>query len=300
MTDARMLEQMTSSDGFIAALDQSGGSTPGALRQYGVPETAYNGDKEMYAAVHAMRVRIMSSPAFTGKKVLGAILFEMTMDGEAHGLPVPTYLWEKRGVVPFLKVDKGLAAEADGVQLMKPMPDLDPLLARAVKLGVFGTKMRSVINHANPAGVKAIVDQQFDVGLQIAKHGLVPIIEPEVSIKAPDKAEAETLLRDAITKRLDALPGDVKVMLKLTIPSKPDFYLPLVKHPKIVRVVALSGGYSRSESCKLLAQNHGVIASFSRALAEGLKFSMTDAEFDAALAESIEEIYDASKNKIAA
>jgi fructose-bisphosphate aldolase class I len=300
MADARMLEQMTANDGFIAALDQSGGSTPGALRQYGVPETAYNGDKEMYAAVHAMRVRIMSSPAFTGKKVLGAILFEMTMDGEAHGLPVPTFLWEKRGVIPFLKVDKGLAAEADGVQLMKPMPDLDALLERAVKKGVFGTKMRSVINHANPAGVAAIVDQQFDVGLQIAKHGLVPIIEPEVSIKAADKVECEALLRDAIAKRLDALPADVKVMLKLTIPSKPDFFLPLVKHPKIVRVVALSGGYSRTESCKLLAQNHGLIASFSRALAEGLKFSMTDAEFDAALAASIDEIYGASKDKIAA
>jgi fructose-bisphosphate aldolase class I len=222
------------------------------------------------------------------------------MDGEAHGQPVPTYLWEKRGVIPFLKVDKGLAAEADGVQLMKPMPELDALLERAVKKGVFGTKMRSVINHANPAGVKAIVDQQFDVGLQIAKHGLVPIIEPEVSIKAADKVECEALLRDAISKRLDALPADVKVMLKLTIPTKADFFLPLVKHPKIVRVVALSGGYTRSDACKLLAQNHGMIASFSRALAEALKFSMTDAEFDAALAASIDEIYTASKVKVAA
>ena len=300
MSDARQLEQMTTKDGFIAALDQSGGSTPGALRLYGVTESDYNGEKEMYAAVHAFRVRIMSSPAFTGAKVLGAILFEMTMDGEAHGQPVPTYLWEKRGVVPFLKVDKGLAAEADGVQLMKPIPDLDALLERAVKKGIFGTKKRSVINHANPKGVNAIVDQQFEIGLQIAKHGLVPIIEPEVSIKATDKAECEVLLRDAITKRLDALPVGVKVMLKLTIPSKPDFFLPLVKHPKIVRVVALSGGYSRSDSCKLLAQNHGMIASFSRALAEGLKKQMSDAEFDAALASYIDEIYTASKVKVAA
>jgi len=300
MSDARQLEQMTTKDGFIAALDQSGGSTPGALRLYGVNESDYNGEKEMYAAVHAFRVRIMSSPAFTGAKVLGAILFEMTMDGEAHGQPVPTYLWEKRGVVPFLKVDKGLAAEADGVQLMKPIPDLDALLERAVKKGIFGTKKRSVINHANPKGVNAIVDQQFEIGLQIAKHGLVPIIEPEVSIKAADKAEAEALLLPALTKRLDALPADVKVMLKLTIPSKPDFYLPLVKHPKIVRVVALSGGYSRAESNRLLAQNHGIIASFSRALAEGLKKQMSDAEFDAALASYIDEIYTASKVKVAA
>ena len=300
MSDARQLEQMTTKDGFIAALDQSGGSTPGALRLYGVNESDYNGEKEMYAAVHAFRVRIMSSPAFTGAKVLGAILFEMTMDGEAHGQPVPTYLWEKRGVVPFLKVDKGLAAEADGVQLMKPIPDLDALLERAVKKGIFGTKKRSVINHANPKGVNAIVDQQFEIGLQIAKHGLVPIIEPEVSIKAADKAEAEALLLPALTKRLDALPAGVKVMLKLTIPSKPDFYLPLVKHPKIVRVVALSGGYSRAESNRLLAQNHGIIASFSRALAEGLKKQMSDAEFDAALASYIDEIYTASKVKVAA
>ena len=300
MAHAGMLEQMAVKSGFIAALDQSGGSTPGALKQYGVPETAYKNEAEMMALVHEMRVRIMSSPAFTGDKVIAAILFEATMDGEAKGLPVPTYLWRERRVVPILKVDKGLAAEADGVQLMKFDPALDKLLERAVAKGVFGTKMRSVIHHASRSGVTANVGQQFDVGLQIARHGLVPIIEPEVSIKAPDKAEAETLLRDAILKRLDALPDGVKVMLKLTIPSTPDFFLPLVKHPNIVRVVALSGGYSRAEACKLLAQNHGMIASFSRALAEGLRHDMTDAEFNAALAASIDEIYRASTDKVAA
>jgi fructose-bisphosphate aldolase, class I len=300
MVDSRMLEQMATKGGFIAALDQSGGSTPGALRQYGVPESAYNGETEMYAAVHAMRVRIMTAPAFTGAKVLAAILFEATMDGEAKGLAVPTYLWKERGIVPLLKVDKGLAAEADGVALMKPMPDLNALLDRAVAKGVFGTKMRSVIHKASPTGVKAIVDQQFDFAEQIAAKGLVPIVEPEVSIKAPDKAECERLLRDATLARLDKLPADAKVMLKLTIPTVPDFYAPLMKHPKVVRVVALSGGYSRAEAGKLLAENHGMIASFSRALAEDLQKSMTDSEFDKALGQSIDEIYQASTEKTAA
>lgn len=300
MADAGMMKQMATKNGFVAALDQSGGSTPGALRQYGVPETAYSGDKEMFALIHAMRVRIMTSPAFSGDKVLAAILFEATMDGEAEGQPVPSYLWRERGVVPILKVDKGLAAENDGVALMKPMPELDALLERAVAKGIFGTKMRSVIHRASPSGVAAIVAQQFDVAEQIARHGLVPIVEPEVSIKAPDKAQAETLLRDAILKRLDALPGDVKVMLKLTIPSTPDFYSALVGHPRIVRVVALSGGYSRAEACRLLAQNHGMIASFSRALAEDLKAGMSEEEFNAALARSIDEIYQASTVKTAA
>ena len=297
MVDAGMRQQMAAKDGFIAALDQSGGSTPGALRQYGVPDDAYKGEAEMFALVHAMRVRIMTAPAFTGAKVLAAILFEVTMDGEAKGQPVPTYLWKERGVVPILKVDKGLATEADGVALMKPMPDLASLLDRAVAKGVFGTKMRSVIHRASNTGVAAIVAQQFDLAEQIAGHGLVPIVEPEVSIKAPDKAECETLLRDAILSRLDALPKGVEVMLKLTIPTAPDFYSPLIKHPKVLRVVALSGGYTRAEACRLLRQNHGMIASFSRALAEDLKRSMTDAEFNAALAASIGEIYEASTVK---
>jgi fructose-bisphosphate aldolase class I len=297
MVDAGMRQQMAEKGGFIAALDQSGGSTPGALRQYGVPDDAYKDEAEMFALVHAMRVRIMTAPAFTGAKVLAAILFEMTMDGEAMGQPVPTYLWKERGVVPILKVDKGLAAEADGVALMKPMPDLASLLDRAVAKGVFGTKMRSVIHRASPNGVAAIVTQQFDLAEQIAGHGLVPIVEPEVSIKAPDKAECETLLRDAILSRLDVLPRDVEVMLKLTIPTAADFYAPFTKHPKVVRVVALSGGYTRAEACRLLRQNHGMIASFSRALVEDLKRSMTDAEFNAALAASIGEIYEASTVK---
>ena len=297
MADARMMQQMRSGNGFIAALDQSGGSTPGALKQYGVPETAYKSEEEMFRLVHEMRVRIMSAAPFTGDKVIGAILFEATMDGEAKGLEVPAYLWRERRVVPFLKVDKGLAAEADGVQLLKPMPDLDSLLARAVAKGVFGTKMRSVIHRASPSGVKANVAQQFEIGKQIAAHGLVPIIEPEVSIKAPDKAEAEALLLNALKDQLDALPEGVDVMLKLTIPTQPDLYLPLTRHPRIVRVVALSGGYSRSEACRLLAQNHGMIASFSRALAEGLQASMSDAEFDAALGVAIDEIYEASSVK---
>ncbi len=297
MTNDKMMAQMAGKPGFIAALDQSGGSTPGALRHYGVSDSDYNGEAEMFKLVHEMRVRIITAPAFNGSKVIAAILFERTMDGEAKGKPVPTYLWEERGVVPIVKVDKGLEAEKDGVRLMKPMPDLEPLLARAVKLGVFGTKMRSVINLASRDGVAAIVRQQFDVADQIGKHGLIPIIEPEVSIDSPDKAGAEAILFAEIGKRLDALPEGRQVMLKLTIPSTPDLYAPLIKHKRIVRVVALSGGYTRAEACKLLAKNHGMVASFSRALAQDLRRSMSEAEFDAALAQSIDEIYQASTVK---
>ncbi len=297
MPNADMMNQVASKAGFIAALDQSGGSTPGALRLYGIPETAYSGDAEMFKLVHAMRERIITAPAFTGDKILAAILFERTMDGLAHGKPVPAFLWEDRRIVPFLKVDNGLAAESDGVSLMKPMPNLDALLERAVKLGIFGTKMRSVINLPSSEGVAAIVAQQFEVGDQIAKHGLMPIIEPEVSIKSPDKPGAESLLRAEILKRLDALPDGRRVMLKLTIPDEPDFYTPLVSHPRVARVVALSGGYTREDACKRLAANHGMIASFSRALAQDLRDSMSEAEFDAALASSIDEIFTASTVK---
>ncbi|WP_322012135.1 fructose bisphosphate aldolase [Paraburkholderia sp. J12] len=298
MPNETMLAQMRSKPGFIAALDQSGGSTPGALRQYGIPESAYHGDAEMFRLMHEMRVRIITAPAFTGEKVIGAILFEATMDGTAQGKPVPAFLWNDRGVVPFLKVDKGLEAEADGVRLMKPIPGLDALLARAVKAGIFGTKMRSVIEHASPTGIAAIVAQQFEVGEQIGAHGLVPILEPEVSIKIPDKAEAEALLRDELLKGLNALPASRDVMIKLSIPTTPDFYLPLIEHPRVVRVVALSGGYSRSDACERLAHDHGMIASFSRALINDLTQSMTDAEFDAALAGSIDEIWKASVQKV--
>jgi fructose-bisphosphate aldolase class I len=297
MADDKMMAQMAKKPGFIAALDQSGGSTPGALRLYGIAESEYSGEAEMYQLVHDMRVRIMSSPAFTGAKVIAAILFERTMDGVAKGKPVPTYLWEERGVVPILKVDKGLADENDGVSLMKPIPGLDALLARAVKLGVFGTKMRSVINLASRSGVAAIAKQQFELGAQIAAHGLTPILEPEVSIKSPDKAGAEAMLRDELTKGLDGLPKGGKVIFKLTIPELADFYAPLIADPRVVRVVALSGGYSRAEACQRLAHNHGMIASFSRALAQDLRRSMSDAEFDAALAAAIDEIYRASTVK---
>ncbi|WP_053572112.1 fructose bisphosphate aldolase [Caballeronia cordobensis] len=298
MANEKMLAQMAEKDGFIAALDQSGGSTPGALRQYGIPDDAYNGDADMFKLMHEMRVRIMTAPSFSGKKVIGAILFERTMDGEAEGKPVPTFLWEDRGVVPFLKVDKGLEAEADGVQVMKPIPGLDDLLARAVKLGIFGTKMRSVIHQANEKGIAAVAAQQFEVGAQIIKHGLVPILEPEVSIKSPDKKGAEKFLRDELLKGLNALPESSQVMIKLTIPDEADFYRPLIEHPRVVRVVALSGGYTRSDACKKLAQNHGMIASFSRALINELKKSMSDSEFDKTLETSIDEIYDASVQKV--
>ncbi|MDR5740818.1 fructose bisphosphate aldolase [Caballeronia sp. LZ016] len=298
MANEKMLAQMAEKQGFIAALDQSGGSTPGALRQYGIADDAYNGDAEMFKLMHEMRVRIMTAPAFTGEKVIGAILFEHTMDGEAEGKPVPTFLWEDRGVVPFLKVDKGLEAEADGVQIMKPIPGLDELLQRAAKLGVFGTKMRSVIHQASEKGIAAVVKQQIEVGEQIIAQGLVPILEPEVSIKSPDKKGAEKILRDELLKGLDALPESSRVMIKLTIPDEADFYRPLIEHPRVVRVVALSGGYTRTDACKRLAENHGMIASFSRALINELKQSMSDDEFNATLAESIDEIYEASVEKV--
>jgi fructose-bisphosphate aldolase, class I len=298
MTNDKMMTQISGKGGFIAALDQSGGSTPGALRLYGIPDNAYSGDAEMFRLVHQMRVRIMTAPAFTGAKVIATILFEATMDGEAQGKPVPAFLWEERGVIPFVKVDKGLQPEKDGVQMMRPMPELDALLTRAVKLGVFGTKMRSVINLASKDGIAAIVAQQFDVGAQIAKHGLMPILEPEVLIKSPDKAGAEAILLAELTRKLDAVPDGRRVMLKLTIPEVPDLYLPLIKHPRIARVVALSGGYTRVDACKRLSANHGMIASFSRALAEELRHSMSDAEFEAALARSIDEIYQASTVKV--
>jgi len=299
MANDDMYKQASAKPGFIAALDQSGGSTPGALRLYGIPDSAWHGDEAtMFKLMHEMRVRMMTSPAFTGAKVMGAILFERTMDGETKGKPVPAYLWQERGVVPFLKVDKGLESEKDGVSLMKSMPGLDDLLKRAVKLGVFGTKMRSTINLASKPGIDAIVAQQFDVGAQISKHGLVPIIEPEISIKSPDKAGCEALLRAAILARLDALPKGHQVMLKLTLPEQADFYAPLIKHAGVARVVALSGGYTRAEACRRLGTNHGMIASFSRALTEGLTRSMSDAEFDAALAASIDEIYRSSTVKV--
>jgi len=297
MANDKMLAQISEKGGFIAALDQSGGSTPGALRLYGIPDSAYSGDAEMFKLMHEMRVRIMTAPAFTGAKVIGAILFEATMDGQVRGKPVPAFLWEDRSVIPFLKVDKGLEAEKDGVSLMKPIPGLDTLLARAVKLGVFGTKMRSVINLASKSGIAAVVSQQFDVAAQILEHGLIPIIEPEVSIKSPDKAGAETILLAELTRNLDALPEGRQVMLKLTIPDVPDFYAPLITDNRVARVVALSGGYTRADACKRLAANHGMIASFSRALAEDLKRSMSDAEFNAALGRAIDEIFEASTVK---
>jgi len=294
----KMLAQISDKKGFIAALDQSGGSTPGALRQYGIAEDAYSGDAEMFKLMHEMRVRIVTAPAFTGEKVIAAILFEATMDGQAGGKAVPSFLWEDRGVVPFLKVDKGLEAESDGVRLMKPIPGLDALLDRARGLGVFGTKMRSTIEQNSAKGIAAIAKQQFEYGAQIDARGLMPILEPEVSIKTPDKAGAEKTLRDELLKGLDALPADKQVMLKLTIPDVADFYKPLIDHPRVARVVALSGGYTRTDACKKLKENHGMIASFSRALINDLKKQMSDSEFDAKLAEAIDEIYDASANKV--
>ena len=288
------LKKVASGQGFVAALDQSGGSTPKALKLYGVEESAYANEAQMYDLVHAMRSRIVTSPSFGGNRVLGAILFEMTMDRQFDGQDAAQYLWNTKQVVPFLKVDKGLADEKDGVQLMKPMPELDALLKRAVAKGIFGTKMRSVINSANPAGIDAVVAQQFEVGKQILAAGLMPIIEPEVNIKATDKREAEALLKAAILKQLNALGADQKVMLKLTIPTEAGLYTELVKHPNVVRVVALSGGYNRDDSNALLAKNHGVIASFSRALTEGLSAQQSDAEFNGVLDKAIESIYQAS------
>lgn len=292
-----MSARMSEAGGFIAALDQSGGSTPGALRLYGIPDSAYSGQAEMFKLMHEMRTRIVTAPAFTGDKVIAAILFESTMDGMVKDKPVPAYLWQDRNVVPFLKVDKGLEAERDGVSLMKPMPGLDLLLARAVKLGVFGTKMRSVINLASPTGIAAIVKQQFEVAAQIAAHGLMPIIEPEVSIKSQDKVGAEAILRSELIKNLNALPKGRQVMLKLTIPETPDFYKSVIDHKGVMRVVALSGGYTRDEACRRLAANHGMIASFSRALTEGLTHSMSDDAFDTVLGASIDQIHRASTVK---
>ena len=281
--------------GFIAALDQSGGSTPKALKLYGIPETAYSGDAQMMDLIHAMRTRIITSPSFNGDRVLAAILFENTMDREILGRPTAEYLWEVKKVVPILKVDKGLEAEANGVQLMKPMPDLDKLLARAKAKGIFGTKMRSVIKQANPAGIQAVVDQQFAVGRQIIAAGLVPIIEPEVDIKCPDKAAAEDLLKSAIVREIDKLPEGQLVMLKLTIPTRDNLYADCIVHPRVLKVVALSGGYSRAEANEKLARQKGMVASFSRALTEGLTAQQSDAEFDKALDAAIESIYQASK-----
>lgn len=290
--NAEMLDKIRSGRGFIAALDQSGGSTPKALKGYGIGEDAFSNEEEMFALIHAMRSRIVTAPCFNGDKVIGAILFERTMDGEAGGKPVPALLWE-RGVVPFLKVDKGLEAEADGVQLMKPMPDLDALCERAAAKGVFGTKMRSVINLANPAGITAITRQQFAEAKRIAAHGLVPIIEPEINIKSPERDAADRLLLEALLAELDAWDG-APVMLKLSIPAEANLYAPLVDHPKVLRVVALSGGFSRGEACAELARNRGMIASFSRALLEDLRASMDDDAFDRSLGGAIDEIYAAS------
>ena len=290
---AQMLEQIKSGQGFIAALDQSGGSTPGALKGYGVAEDAYSTDTEMYALIHAMRSRIITSPCFGGGKVIGAILFEKTMDGEVGGEPVPQALWQ-RGVVPFLKVDKGLEDEVNGVKLMKPMPELDALCERAVAKGVFGTKMRSVIERANPVGITAIVAQQFAVAAQISRHGMMPIIEPEVSIKSPDRAHCDAILLAEILSALDALGKGQQVMLKLTLPAEANLFAPLVDHPRVLRLVALSGGFSRAEACRQLAENRGMIASFSRALLSDLRHQMSDAEFDGALGTAIDDIQTAS------
>jgi fructose-bisphosphate aldolase, class I len=291
-----MFKKVANASGFIAALDQSGGSTPKALKGYGIEESEYAGEEEMFALIHAMRARIITSPAFSGDKVVGAILFERTMDGEIGGKPTPAALIE-RGVVPFIKIDKGLEAEADGVQLMKPMPELDALLARAKALGVFGTKERSVINRADAMGIAGVVAQQVEVGRQVLASGLVPILEPEVNIKSPDRAESDAMLLSEMVKALDGMPGEDRVMLKLSIPAKPRLFDPLVGHPRVLRVVALSGGFSRREACAELAKNPGMIASFSRALLEDLRHQMSDAEFDAALQQAIDEIYGASSEK---
>lgn len=288
-------EKFRTQHGFIAALDQSGGSTPKALKLYGLAETAWKNEAEMFDLVHAMRARIITSPAFNGDRILAAILFEMTMDRDIEGRPTADYLWNVKKVVPILKVDKGLADDANGVQLMKPMPDLDKLLARAKAKGIFGTKMRSVIKQANKDGIQAVVDQQFEVARQIIKAGLVPIIEPEVDIKCPDKTAAENLLKAALKAGLDQLASDQLVMLKLTIPDQDDLYADFTKHPRVLKVVALSGGYSRDDANKRLARQHGMVASFSRALTEGLTAQQTDAEFNAALDAAIESIYQASK-----
>lgn len=289
------LARVRTGEGFIAALDQSGGSTPKALKLYGIEEHEYSGDEQMFDLIHQMRSRMITSPVFNGSRVLGAILFEGTMDRQVEGRGAADYLWGVKQVVPFLKVDKGLADDADGVQVMKPMPELDALVARGVAKGIFGTKMRSVIKLANPKGIEAVVAQQFAVGRQILAGGLMPIIEPEVDINSPEKQQAEVLLQDAILAHLDDQPADQPVMLKLTLPVVDDFYLPLVQHPKVARVVALSGGYSREDANARLSRNHGVIASFSRALTEGLSAKQSDAEFNAVLDATIQGIFEASR-----
>ncbi|MDX1499914.1 MAG: fructose bisphosphate aldolase [Woeseiaceae bacterium] len=294
MSNAEQLEIIRSRPGFIAALDQSGGSTPKALSQYGIEENAWSNDDEMFALVHQMRTRIITSPAFDGRRILGAILFENTMDREIEGQPTASYLWKVKNVVPFLKVDKGLAEETDGVQLMKPMPDLDKLLAKANENGVFGTKMRSVIKQADEAGIRSNVAQQFEIGERIIAAGLVPIIEPEVDIHCPDKAEAEALLHAAIVEHLDKLADDQVVMLKLTLPEEDNLYADCIAHANVARVVALSGGYSREEANARLARQHGMVASFSRALVEGLSADQSDDEFNSMLDASIQAIFDAS------
>jgi len=295
-----MAVQAAKKNGFIAALDQSGGSTPKALKDYGIDASAWSSEAQMFDLVHQMRTRIIKSPAFTGDKIMGAILFEQTMDRDIDGIPTAQYLWEKRHVVPFLKVDKGLADEKDGVKVMKPMPDLDALLKRAVAKGIFGTKMRSVIDAANPVGIKAVVDQQFDIGRQILANDLVPIIEPEVTISIPDKAAAEDILLAEITKHLDGVPSGKQVMLKLTLPTKANLYKALTQDPRVMRVVALSGGYSRADATEKLKHNDGIIASFSRALTQGLSAGQTDEQFNAEIASTIDSIFDASSHKIAA
>ncbi|MFP7675158.1 fructose bisphosphate aldolase [Marivita sp. S0852] len=295
MTDTAMAQRIATGAGFIAALDQSGGSTPKALKLYGISEDAYSTDEDMFSLIHQMRCRIMTAPDFTSDKVLGAILFERTMRDTVDGKAVPTYLWEQRGVVPFLKIDKGLEDKANGVQIMKPMPGLEALLADAKSMGVFGTKERSVIHEADATGIKAVVAQQFEVAKTVCAAGLVPIIEPEVDINSPTKAEAEDILHEELLNHINGLDDDLKVMLKLTIPSEDGLYLDLADHKNVLRVVALSGGYSTDDACARLMRNKNMIASFSRALAEGLTHQMSDAEFNAALGNNIDKIYAASK-----
>ncbi|MGB8391146.1 fructose bisphosphate aldolase [Mycobacterium sp.] len=294
MPNEKQADRMATGKGFVAALDQSGGSTPKALRLYGIEDSAYSSEEDMFDLIHQMRSRIITSPVFTGDRVLAAILFEQTMDREIEGVPSTTYLWETKGVVPILKIDKGLAEASDDVQLMKPMPGLDELLERAVRKGVFGTKERSVIGGANRKGIAAVVAQQFEVAHQVLSHGLVPILEPEVTISISDKAQAEDILREEITKGLETVPDGQRVMLKLSLPTEANHYRALVEHPKVMRVLALSGGYSRDEANKLLVQNTGVIASFSRALTEGLFVDQSDEQFNATLDQAIQSIYDAS------
>jgi fructose-bisphosphate aldolase class I len=295
----QMREKMARGDGFIAALDQSGGSTPKALKGYGIEEGSWSNDEEMFDLIHQMRTRIITAPCFGSGKVIGAILFERTMDGTVDGKPTPQALID-RGIVPFVKIDKGLEPEENGVQLMKPNPELGSLLTRAKRLGVFGTKERSVINRADPEGIAAVVRQQFDVAHQVLAHGLVPIVEPEVNIKSSDRAESDSLLLSAILGELDGIPEGQRVILKLSIPAKPGLFQPLIDHPKVVRVVALSGGYSREEACRELAKNPGMIASFSRALLSDLRAQQSDQQFDATLGQAIDEIYGASTNKVLA